>query len=163
MACTIFSTHDEARTSSRSWPFLTACSFVEGSTAVVELCGALDRPVAVQVGADLRSLIHSGTTQLVLDVTGMTTGSNQLLALVTRAYLTLKRLNGRLYVVVGDDTLFNLLHHAGLNRATTVVLARHYAERVDANVKSRSSAMRVNLPRATTGEYRTVRRARTAG
>jgi anti-anti-sigma regulatory factor len=163
MACTVFSTHAEARTSSRSWPFLTACSFVEGSTAVVELCGALDHPVAVQVATDLRALLRNRTTQLVLDVTGMTRGSHHLLAVAARAHLALKQLNGRLYVVVGDDAIFESLHHAGLNRVATVVLSRQYAERVDANVRARSSAMRVNLPRAATGGYRAFRRARTAG
>ena len=120
----------EHRTAIRHEPELNVLVLQDGEMAVAEVVGALDPVSADHLAEDLVALVHLGTRQLAVDLSGARARDTSVLSPLAHAHAALRATSGHLYVIVDDDETLHRLHGSGFDRIALVFLTRRYRDRL---------------------------------
>jgi anti-sigma B factor antagonist len=94
---------------------------VDDDTHVVTVTGEIDLFTAPEFKQRVSAPIDDGRTHLIVDLTGTTFIDSSSLGVLIGAHRRLRRLNGRLVIVVNGDPIIKTFRITGLDGVFTIV------------------------------------------
>src|SRR3954454_6098852 len=105
---------------------------VDGDTHVVAVTGEIDLFTAPEFKQRVSAPIDAGRTHVVVDLTGTTFIDSSSLGVLIGAHRRLRRLDGRLVIVVSNDAIVKTFRITGLDGVFTIVTSLDEALNGDA-------------------------------